>query len=332
MSGLGAQKISEILTVKITWDISVFRYILETQNLSVHKIKKTANMEKIAKDAYNESPSQSKEIPPKHSCAENNRTKPIHYVQHDYHDYASVPCDDVPVDCISQYQKNHKGGIDILFPEKLHQILSDDSGDVISWASHGRCFFIHDRHKMLTNYLKPRFGINTFSSFQRQLNRYLFKLIAKKASRDFGAYYHEMFLQGRPRLCQRFRGRKLKNIFVKPLPNPTCEPDFYRMAPCTDLNMEADVDMIVGSMTNKKGNCANTAILSATNGDYNQINGTPITDSPQMASEKILLHRANSQVLALETNFHVQESSSSLFASDQSQPLLALSGTINSSI
>jgi len=59
------------------------------------------------------------------------------YVKHDYHDYSKVKYEDIPSNCTSSYHMNHKGGNDILFPQKLHDVLSqaeNSDPDVISWA------------------------------------------------------------------------------------------------------------------------------------------------------------------------------------------------------
>ena len=59
------------------------------------------------------------------------------YVKHDYHDYSKVKYEDIPSNCTSSYHMNHKGGNDSLFPQKLHDVLSqaeNSDPDVISWA------------------------------------------------------------------------------------------------------------------------------------------------------------------------------------------------------
>ena len=133
---------------------------------------------------------------------------------------------------------NHKGGNDILFPQKLHELLFDDrhsDPDVCSWAPHGRCFFINNRDEFCKKYLTPMFNMKSYSSFQRQLDRYCFKAITRFNSPDKGAYYHELFLRGRPSLTQLIRGKRKKGNGFKPLPSPENEPDFYSLPPCYEV-------------------------------------------------------------------------------------------------
>ena len=163
------------------------------------------------------------------------------YVQHDYHDYSWVLCQDVPSNCHSSYHMNHKGGNDILFPQKLHALINHariSDQDAISWAPHGRCFSIKNREKFMEKYLTPTFHMKTFPSFQRQLNRYNFKSITKFGSKDRGSFYHELFLRSRPSLSQYIRGVRKKGNGFKPLPSPQDEPDFYSFPPCYEINQE----------------------------------------------------------------------------------------------
>ena len=70
-------------------------------------------------------------------------------------------------------------------------------------------------------------------SFTRQLNLWGFKRITK--GRDAGAYYHQLFLRGRPRLCMRMRRQKIKGTGIKLTPNPETEPNFYKISETAPL-------------------------------------------------------------------------------------------------
>jgi HSF-type DNA-binding len=65
------------------------------------------------------------------------------------------------------------------------------------------------------------------TSFQRQLNLYGFRRITQGA--DAGAYYHEMFLRGRPSLSQRMMRQKVKGTGHKQPADAASEPNFYAM-------------------------------------------------------------------------------------------------------
>jgi HSF-type DNA-binding len=91
-----------------------------------------------------------------------------------------------------------------LFPIKLHGLIEatsvSDHADIIQWQPHGRAFKIFDRDRLvsqvLPHYLQRQ---KHSSSFQRQLNLYGFHKLTGDHS-DHGAYYHELFLRGRPML------------------------------------------------------------------------------------------------------------------------------------
>ena len=67
------------------------------------------------------------------------------------------------------------------------------------------------------------------TSFQRQLNLYGFRRITQGA--DAGAYYHELFLRGRPQLCMRMHRQKVKGTGHKQPADAKTEPNFYAMPP-----------------------------------------------------------------------------------------------------
>ena len=124
-------------------------------------------------------------------------------VPHIYHDYSNVP------DAIGFVRKK-TGGVTQPFPEKLMEMLSNEteSQTVVGWLPHGRAFIVR-KPKAFTSEIMPKYFRQTkLTSFQRQLNLYGFRRITQGA--DAGAYYHELFLRGRPQLCMRMNRQKVK--------------------------------------------------------------------------------------------------------------------------
>jgi hypothetical protein len=104
-----------------------------------------------------------------------------------------------------------------------------DTPSVVSWLPHGRAFIVR-RPKAFTSEIMPKyFRQSKLTSFQRQLNLYGFRRITQGA--DAGAYYHELFLQGRPHLCMRMNRQKVKGTGHKQPTDAQSEPNFYAMPP-----------------------------------------------------------------------------------------------------
>jgi hypothetical protein len=87
------------------------------------------------------------------------------------------------------------------------------------------------------------------TSFQRQLNLYGFRRITQGA--DSGAYYHPLFLQGRPSLSQRMVRQKVKGTGHKQPSDASSEPNFYAMPPVEPETPNANINLPAtwGSMT-----------------------------------------------------------------------------------
>jgi len=119
------------------------------------------------------------------------------------------------------------------FPAQLFKMLSsaqtEGFSEICVWQPHGRAFKIFDRDAFVKDVMPRYFKQSQFGSFQRQLNMYGFIRMAKRGD-DYRAYYHELFLRGRPDLCSRITR-------VKSDPEERFsrrEPDFYSMDPVGD--------------------------------------------------------------------------------------------------
>jgi hypothetical protein len=76
------------------------------------------------------------------------------------------------------------------------------------------------------------FRQSKLTSFQRQVNLYGFRRLT--AGKDRGAYYHELFLRGRPDLYKRLVRIRVKGTGIKSASSPATEPDFYLYQRCVD--------------------------------------------------------------------------------------------------
>ena len=116
-----------------------------------------------------------------------------------YSDYAKAYPESV-------HKVRTRGGVKVPFPLKLFKMLesidrsSPELAQFISWQPHGRCFRVHDLQKFREHVLPKFFNHTQYTSFRRQLNLWGFTRLRGKGD-DLGAYYHEMFLRGKPFLC-----------------------------------------------------------------------------------------------------------------------------------
>jgi hypothetical protein len=142
-------------------------------------------------------------------------------IPHAYHDYGHVPDS-------SSFVRKKTGGVTQPFPDKLHEMLSkDDASDIVGWLPHGRAFLVR-KPKAFTAQVMPKyFRQSKLTSFQRQLNLYGFRRLTQGP--DSGAYYHELFLRGRPQLCMRMVRQKVKGTGHKQPADAQSEPNFYAM-------------------------------------------------------------------------------------------------------
>lgn len=161
------------------------------------------------------------------------------YVEHHYHDHAN----ETLVDCEGAHQHTkNRGGITTPFPIQLHDMLENAESrgysDVVSWQPHGRAFLVRDTSRFVAEVMPLFFRQTRMSSFQRQLSLYGFLRLTRKGE-DHGCYYHELFLRGKPFLCQRMQRTRIKGYWVRQSSSPETEPDFATMAPVPVRQSEA---------------------------------------------------------------------------------------------
>ena len=112
---------------------------------------------------------------------------------------------------------------------EFHQLLDildgSEFSDIVDWMPHGRAFLVKNPKLFASQVLPQCFKQSKFLSFTRQLNLWGFKRITRGV--DTGAYYHELFLRGRPYLAMRMKRQKIKGTGMKLVPNPDAEPNFY---------------------------------------------------------------------------------------------------------
>lgn len=146
-------------------------------------------------------------------------------------------------DPVGVSSRRTRGGVTEPFPEKLHRMIreveEDGQDDVIAFLSHGRAFAIHQPDKFIKEVMPKYFKQSRLSSFQRQLNLYGFTRVT--VGPDAGAYYHELFLKGRPALATHMRRVGVTSVtnnqrLVRPIGNT---PDFYLMKPVQGSDPEA---------------------------------------------------------------------------------------------
>mmetsp|Transcript_45425 Transcript_45425/g.110040 ORF Transcript_45425/g.110040 Transcript_45425/m.110040 type:complete len:528 (+) Transcript_45425:152-1735(+) len=161
--------------------------------------------------------------PAKHSPGGNNKNNRKRGIPHVYRDFSNVPD-------ASGFVRKKTGGVTQPFPEKLHEMLDRaNQPNIVTWLPHGRAFLVR-KPKEFTEHIMPRYFRQTkLTSFQRQLNLYGFRRITQGP--DAGAYYHELFLRGRPHLCMRMQRQKVKGTGHKQPADAQTEPNFYAMAP-----------------------------------------------------------------------------------------------------
>jgi len=90
-------------------------------------------------------------------------------VDHTYRDYSRAVISDLVVKSSPSNKE--------IFPSKLHEILSKpEYKDIIDWRPHGRAWAVKDRALFISVVLPKFFNHSSFSSFNRSVNGWGFKV------------------------------------------------------------------------------------------------------------------------------------------------------------
>ena len=133
------------------------------------------------------------------------------------------------------------------FPMKLYDmLLNPDNQHAISWMPHGRAWKVRQKDVFMRSICPQYFSQTKFESFIRQANGWGFRRIRRDGP-DRNAYYHELFLRGKPELLESMR---------RPLPGEKAsqevmDPDFYNMAAMPLLTLSKQVSF--ASPSNSEG-------------------------------------------------------------------------------
>ena len=118
--------------------------------------------------------------------------------------------------------KNVKRGphFENTFPAILYNILRQpELSFVITWLSHGHCWKVLNREKMVTDILPLYFNMTKYKSFMRQINGWGFIRVKKGVNK--GSYHHANFLYAQAHLI-----RSMYRICAAPQPKKGCQPSY----------------------------------------------------------------------------------------------------------
>ena len=101
------------------------------------------------------------------------------------------------------------------------------------------------------------FAQSKLTSFQRQLSLYGFARLTQ--GKDQGAYFHELFLRGRPDLIHDIVRTRVKGTGCKAPSSPETEPDFYAMKHCS---LHPTIPVSTPTSTSQQMVCSNATAVS----------------------------------------------------------------------
>jgi len=169
-----------------------------------------------------------------------------------YIDVSDMTITEQDIDAVRSQRRN---SVDP-FPLKLHKLIvhamKEGKDDIITFLPHGRAFQVHSMDRFMNELMPKQFKQSKWPSFARQLNLYGFQRLTGLEHADSIAYFHELFLRGRPEFCwfmQRVRlvdykntthGNRLADMkrangtFIR-----TADPPFYTMTSLPQIEVNA---------------------------------------------------------------------------------------------
>lgn len=139
------------------------------------------------------------------------------------------------------FQQQSRGGQLTFFPQKLVNMLDqlelEGRTSIATFLPHGRAFIIWDKERFAKEVLPLHFkNMHRYDSFARQLQLWGFQRVTSGI--DEGAYYHSLFLKGRPELCRfmtrvgkpRGNDRRRKSYRAN-MGGAAADPNFYLLPP-----------------------------------------------------------------------------------------------------
>jgi HSF-type DNA-binding len=114
----------------------------------------------------------------------------------------------------------------------LENVEDTEQSTIARWLGHGRAFKIFDKKRFVKELLPLYFQQQgKFASFQRQLNLYNFRRLNGQRNEQQKAYYHCLFLRGRPDLATLMPRNRLSSHSARKTYDPESEPDFESLRP-----------------------------------------------------------------------------------------------------
>mmetsp|Transcript_43863 Transcript_43863/g.105831 ORF Transcript_43863/g.105831 Transcript_43863/m.105831 type:complete len:806 (+) Transcript_43863:274-2691(+) len=136
--------------------------------------------------------------------------------------FSEAPIKEGPVTANPKNPKRLRGTV----LEDLRNMLEDaeqEGSTIVTWLPHGRAFAVTDKAKFVAAVLPRYFKAKKFTYFSDILRIWGFVRLKK---RDRGAYFHRLFVRGKPELTRNLSRKQMKESMAG-WPPAAGEPDLY---------------------------------------------------------------------------------------------------------